>query len=129
MQCHTVNRKTRGIRFLNDHAPTIVWGILIFVVSSIPSLKTPDLGFNFQDKLAHAFEFGIFGFFLSRSTFRLWGNRIWVVILTVMVGLIYGGLDEIHQSFVPGREAAIDDFFADSLGVIIALIIFWRKKY
>lgn len=128
MQCNTINRKSAGNRFISDHAPTIVWGTLIFVISSIPSLKTPELGFNFQDKVAHVIEFAIFGFFLRRSTFRLWGDRSWVVMLTVIGGIVYGGFDEIHQSFIPGRVAEIDDFLADSLGVILAQIIFWIKR-
>jgi len=112
-------------RFLWIHGPTIFWAALIFCLSSLPSLKLRDTGFSFQDKLAHGIEFGILGFFLLRSFNHLYGNEFKIYIFVFLVGTAYGGLDEIHQMFVQGREASMWDFIADSTGIVLSLMIFW----
>lgn len=45
------------------------------------------------------------------------------IILSLLVGLLYASLDEFHQSFVPGRTAAITDVLIDTLGVLAGIII------
>jgi len=51
------------------------------------------------------------------------------VVLVIVFSLIVGAADEIHQSFLPGRTAAWDDFVADATGVALAFTgyIFKRK--
>lgn len=39
----------------------------------------------------------------------------------LIVGI--GGADEIHQIFVPGRHAGLDDLLADTAGCFLALIL------
>lgn len=112
-------------RFVKVHGPTILWAVLIFVLSSIPSLRPPDIGFSLQDKLFHFLEFGVFGFFLQRSFAHVYGNRFRVYFIVLTVGAAYGALDEIHQSFVRGREAELFDFLADTTGIVFAQIVFW----
>lgn len=110
------------------HGPTIFWAILIFVLSSISSLSSPDLGISLQDKWTHMIEFAIFGLLLQRSFVRVYGNRFPSYFVAFIIGVIYGGLDEIHQSFVEGREADIIDFYADTIGIFVALILFYIIK-
>ncbi len=43
--------------------------------------------------------------------------------LVIAISLLLGLADEIHQSFLPGRTAAWDDFVADAIGVGLALLI------
>lgn len=114
--------------FVKIHCPTLFMALLIFILSSIPSLKPPSLGFSFQDKLAHFLEFGIFGFFLQRSFNYLFANRFKVYCLVFLIGSAYGALDEIHQLFVSGREATVEDFIADTIGVIVSQILFWTGE-
>jgi VanZ family protein len=40
-------------------------------------------------------------------------------LLAVVIGSLYGGTDEFHQSFVPGRTADPLDWVADTLGVAL----------
>lgn len=116
---------TRKI-FLKYRLPAILWAILIFIASSIPSKAFPRLGLFSWDKLLHIGEFGIFGLLLARA-FNSWlsidKTRI-LVALTVSTGVIWALLDEVHQMFVLGRNANVYDFLADALGVIIAQVIF-----
>lgn len=34
-----------------------------------------------------------------------------------------GGADEVHQMFVPGRHAGLDDLVADAIGIVTAIIV------
>ena len=115
-------------RFFIYHGPAVFWAILIFFVSSIPSLSGPDLGIALQDKWTHMIEFGIFGFLLQRSFVHIYGNRFQSYLLAFIIGAAYGGLDEIHQSFVDGREADLIDFYADTIGILGGLALYYLIK-
>ncbi len=112
--------------FLKYRLPAILWAVLIFIASSIPSKALPHLGLFSWDKLLHTGEFGIFGLLLARA-FNSWLSIEKIrtlVALTVSTGVIWALLDEVHQMFVLGRNANVYDFLADALGVIIAQVIF-----
>jgi len=36
--------------------------------------------------------------------------------------VLYGGSDEVHQLFVPGRDCNLYDFVADTIGVLASQI-------
>ena len=60
------------------------------------------------DKVAHFLEFGGLAFLVARAS----GN----VRTAFVVAALWGALDEVHQSFVPGREAGVPDWIADLVG-------------
>ena len=113
-------------RFLRIHAPALAWAILIFILSSMTRLHPPDLGFHAQDKLAHAVEYGIFGWLLSRSFHLLTPNHAKAVFLVLFLGSLYAASDELHQLFVPGRRADIFDFLADAAGLGLSQVFLPR---
>lgn len=115
-------------RVIKIHGATLVWAVLIFVLSSIPNLHPPDFIFSIKDVWIHAIEYGIFGYVLQRSGRDLFGRHFWVYLLVIAVGVLYGGLDEVHQSFVDGRESTWADFYADSLGILFGTVIFIIHK-
>ena len=41
----------------------------------------------------------------------------------------YAASDEIHQSFVPGRDASIMDWAADAVGILISSYIYYIKYF
>lgn len=45
------------------------------------------------------------------------------VILTIFLGTLYAGTDELHQYFISKRTAKITDVWIDALGVILGMII------
>ncbi len=47
------------------------------------------------------------------------------LLLAILASIGYGLSDEIHQAFVPTREADVWDVLADSLGACLATIG-WR---
>jgi VanZ family protein len=115
-------------RAFKIHAPTIFFAVLIFILSSIPNLRPPVLIITIKDVWLHFLEYSIFAYLLQRSARELYGNRFWVYLLGIAVGICYGASDEFHQSFVEGREAAWVDFFADSIGILFGTVIFALKK-
>lgn len=83
------------------------------------------------DKLVHALCFAGLSFWLAfafgTSSFR----RAWIPFLATS---IYGVVDEIHQSFTPGRASSVFDWLADTAGgffgafaFVLFVSIFWRK--
>ena len=44
------------------------------------------------------------------------------MLVTLLVGIGYGALDEVHQMLVPHRSSSIYDFIADASGIIAAQI-------
>ena len=119
--------------------PWLMVALAITIASHIPQPPRIDLGFEWSDKVLHILAYWIFG-----------GTFLWMVLewkapevgkrsfwITVIAVALFGCLDEIHQSFVPGREADVWDWTADVIGGIIAATqarwIFkgkqqWRKR-
>jgi VanZ family protein len=98
--------------------PVLIWAALIFALSSIPSLGT---GLGTWDlvlrKLAHATEYAVLGALLLRAT----GSEPAAFVL----GIAYAVSDEVHQSFVSGREGAVLDVGIDAVGVAVGVAL-WR---
>lgn len=81
---------------------------------------------TYIDKLEHFAIYFIFGF-LVRITLSHSGNLFVhrnAILLTLIVGIGYGALDEIHQMFVPGRSPSIYDLFADAAGIVFSQVFF-----
>jgi VanZ family protein len=99
----------------------IVWAIVIFCLSQIPGVDVPRLVFN-TDKLLHAIVYGILGFLtLGSMKTTAEGYRLFQIFLAVVLVVIYGGLDEFHQHFIPGRTADIHDLMADAVGGMLGV--------
>lgn len=120
--------------FFNLWVPVIVWLAVIFTLSSFPTLPSPKIiWWDFiLKKSAHMIEYGILYFLLFRafaSDFKLQNlelknqNRQIKINLAVSVfifTLLYAFSDEFHQSFVPGRHAALMDVGFDFTGALIS---------
>ncbi len=95
--------------------PVVAWCAVIFAFSAVPSLGT---GLGTWDlvmrKLAHVIEYAILGVLLVRATQR--------PAVAVALGTLYAVSDEIHQTFVRGREGRPRDVVIDTAGVLIGVI-------
>ena len=78
-------------------------------------------------KAGHFSEYAVLAF-LARRAFitssRAFLQRYWFQIGLLLV-VIYGLLDEFHQSFVPSRTASIYDSAIDVAGGFTVLLIFY----
>lgn len=85
--------------------------------SKLP-VEVPLFGF---DKVAHFGAYALFAacaylWFLPRAAFSRPRFAYW---LSVSIAVLWGALDEVHQSFVPGRFASVWDLLADTLGALV----------
>jgi len=106
---------------------TAVYMALIFFLSS----RHPHLPFllpGYFDKLAHVLIYMplAFLFFIS---LRKSGLNKYIFVISFLLAGIYGITDELHQSFVPGRDAAAADAVADFLGAVIGSFGASRVKF
>jgi len=81
-----------------------------------------DLGFTWQDKLYHVGAFIVLGI-SAMYALSSWKMPTMYRILSILFfGAFWGMMDEIHQSFIPNRTAAVDDWIADLIGISISLL-------
>ena len=112
--------------------PVFVWASFIFYFSSLPEIPQPIIEIIPETLILHMIEYAIFSILLFRvfinsknSTFR--ENAIH---LTIIIAILYGVTDEIHQHFVPGRVFCYFDIIANSVGsaVVLTKNVFDRGK-
>jgi VanZ family protein len=127
--------------------PAIVWAIVIsgfstgaFTSENTSRMIIPVLHFLFPHaspdtlafmhhiirKCAHFTEYFIFSLLILRG-FRAGekGTRLRWALLTILIVAGYASLDEFHQSFVPGRTAAVGDVLIDTSGGATAQFAAW----
>jgi VanZ family protein len=103
-------------RAISAWLPAVIWAGLIFGLSSIPDLGTGLGGWDLVlRKLAHAMEYAILGLLLLRAIGR--------EIAAAGLGIAYAVSDEIHQSFVAGRQGAPRDVLIDAIGVLAGVYV------
>ena len=117
---------TKKSAFLSFWLPPLTYAGLIFTLSSFPLTFPPALGFRFSDKILHAVEYGLFGFLLARAflkaspPFFRTSFQFWAVVIAIL----YGFTDEIHQLYVPMRECSSFDLLFDGIGALVSQLIF-----
>ena len=74
-------------------------------------------------KIAHLSEYAIGGvlFLLLFLTYNF--SDIKRMIFSLLLGVEYAAIDEIHQTFVDGRSGQIVDVFIDSIGIALGICI------
>lgn len=107
-----------------------LWMAWIFFISSfsqLPSPPEPVLNYLLK-KTAHFLEYAILGILWYRF-FNLYPEtRRFKMGLSILVSVLYAISDEYHQSFVPGRQPKTQDVVIDTLGVILGLYLYRKKK-
>lgn len=110
----------RGHKFLYYWLPVILYCLLIFIQSSLPSSeKIPPL--PFMDKFLHIGGYALLGFLFLRAwlTQKRINGLTALVILSALSATLYGVGDEIHQHFVSSRSADVFDVLADMVGSVV----------
>lgn len=117
-------------------APLIAWAALISVSSGMPVHSVDGVRMTFGVELVpdsytfvarefryHAGAFGVLALLIYRALRATMGRsrgEAFQVVLVLAVG--YAFVDELHQAFVPGRDASIIDLGYDILGVAALLL-------
>ena len=97
----------------------VIYCGVIFYLSHQPTLPVNQL-FMHQDKLIHAFAYAVMGM-LAFQSFTSQRNN--TALIAILFCSLYGISDEFHQSFIEGRDADVLDWFADTTGAAIAVVL------
>lgn len=125
--------------FIIYYLPVILWAALIFKLSSGTVPSTSEV--YWQDfaakKLAHVLFFGFLSLLIYRALVGSGYSKSNAVLYAIILTIVYGFTDELHQSYTFGRESRVRDVGFDSLGAIIATVSFnkvlerskkWQEK-
>lgn len=125
-----MNNQQRMISFIQFQLPAVAWCMFIFIASSIPMTKLPSLE-NYSDKFVHAGVFFVLAYLVHVALFHQGNRRLsqYSLIITVLFVMIFGVLDEFHQSFTPGRSVDPFDVVADTFGAVMYASINLRFKF
>lgn len=106
-------------RYIRAYLPAALWAAFLLYLGGRAVVEP---GFRLPagaDKLAHALLYGLLGM-LAFSGWRRAPRHAWV--WPVLAAIAVGGIDEWHQSSVPGRSAELLDWVADVAGITIAFL-------
>lgn len=103
-------------------------GILVAVL--MPGSDVPSVGIPNIDKIVHFCMFALLAGWLAIEY-----HNIHLILpkwhISILGAILFGGLTEIMQHYVPGRSCDIKDLYFDSLGAIITvvnLMIYYKNK-
>jgi VanZ family protein len=109
--------------------PPVIWMALIFVLSAQQDLNS---GLGVVDlvarKLVHAGEYALLCVLWWRALRTVATRRV-ALGGALVLAVLYGGSDELHQTFVPTREGAPLDVLIDTVGATLAAILIWRRTH
>jgi VanZ family protein len=121
--------------------PVVLWMAAILWMSGrsdLPMRTNPQTGETIKTtftaaKLAHVFEYSVLALLMLRALVGARGGLglplAAAIPVTVVVAAVFGGLDEVRQSFVPAREPRLTDVALDAASALVAslAVIGWRR--
>jgi VanZ family protein len=111
--------------FLYRWLPLIVYCLAIYIQSDFPASEHLP-SFEFSDKILHFSAYAVMGvlFYRAYQTLRIKDDPRMLILLSVVSASLYGISDEIHQYFVPFRDAEILDAIANFLGALCGVCLY-----
>ena len=112
-------------RFVRYWLPVFGYVGLIIFLSAQPGLRPPG-NIKEMDKVAHITEYFFLGLLLARAwTATLPPQRMMLpIVIAMIMGISIGAGDEYFQSFIPQRDSSVYDLIADSVGLLIAQMVY-----
>jgi len=102
--------------FTSENTGKIIIPVLHWILPALPR-ETLVVIHGLIRKTAHFVEYFVLSLLILRGlrAGRKEAHLRWAVA-AVLLAVAYAALDEFHQSFVPGRTAAVSDVLLDSTG-------------
>lgn len=118
----------------------IIWAVAVFYLSNQEAdtssgfsfkftsifIKNEELAENIEPyfrKVAHYVEYIIGGVLFGLLFLTYEWNDKKVILSSILLGIWYAALDEIHQIMVPGRAGRIVDVYIDTLGIATGVVL------
>jgi VanZ family protein len=111
----------------------VAYSALIWTLSA----RTLDIKldrFPFHDKGVHFLEYGLLAFLMSHAVQVTWPRARRRALAAFWLTVSLGLSDELHQAYVPGRNADALDLLADAIGALTAVLLYqvlrglWRRR-
>lgn len=116
------------------YIPLSIYWVILFTATSLPIERLPSVGFN--DKISHFIAYFILAVLVNLTLIYQRKSRLLfqkAPLVTIIIGLLYGAVDELHQILVPGRFAETLDWIADACGTFVGVLVVYylinRLKY
>jgi VanZ family protein len=113
---------------MSGRARIVLWAPVVLLLafqaylSSQSRLPDPGIPLPGLDKLEHAGYLFLTALLALRAArFGEGWSRARTAVFLVLCGLLWGSLDELHQSYVPMRSVEFADVLADTAGVVLAV--------
>jgi VanZ family protein len=103
--------------------PVLIWAVLIFWLSSLSVTPEPAAvrAFPGWSQEAHFTLYLVLGALLLRAVSAQSSGMLFS--MPIAIGALYAASDEVHQYFVPGRQADILDFMVDLAGLTVGILM------
>lgn len=104
--------------------PAAAYAALVWWLSSRSSVSLPA---SISDKVAHGLAFAGLATLVWVAVNGRLLRRPAIGGAVLVIGLCagYAAVDEVHQSFVPGRVASVGDVMADTAGALLVVAALW----
>ncbi|WP_324669288.1 VanZ family protein [Geochorda subterranea] len=106
---------SRAWRALLRWLPATAYMVANWLVSGLPGDRLDRL--VAPDWLMHGLAYLVFGVTLEVA----WRGRPHAPLLALATAVLYAGVDEWHQSWVPGRSPSLADWTADVIGAAVGV--------
>ncbi len=116
---------------LKYQLPPLLWVVVIYLLSSLPN---PQLRFKIppgSDKVLHAIIYFVLCWLSRRAFYHqdfFSPLRRSAYLGAFVFSVVYGFLDEYHQTHVPGRTWELYDLMADAGGALLYVAIAWMLQ-
>jgi VanZ family protein len=119
-----LNNQIQNILF---RAPAFVWGFLLFYFTLLPSKRLPQEWADLNDKIFHVLIFFIWTSLILLAILRYPIKKSLSITKLSLISILVialGGLIEILQhTLVTGRRGDWWDFLANSIGTLLAALL------
>ena len=108
-------------KYVSYCAP-IIWMIFIFLLSSRSTSPKhfSQIHYQYISSLAHIFLYIILTFLIANALITAKVKFKDALFNALIIAMIYGGLDEWHQTFIAWRDPRLSDWLLDMVGCLVA---------
>jgi VanZ family protein len=106
------------------YIPLIIYWPMLLLATSLPVDRVPIIGLS--DKMNHFLAYFGLAILLNLTLIFQRKSKLFfekAILITIIICLFYGVVDELHQMMIPGRFAETLDWIADSVGSISGVIL------
>jgi len=105
------------------YASLVIYWIILLSATSIPADSVPATGVS--DKIEHFLAYFILTILLAGTLCfqnKFTNLKKHYLSGTLVISIVYGAIDELHQLLVPGRSCELLDWLSDVGGVMLGII-------